>query len=132
MRLAPVPVPRVDPRRSAVDPFWGLESEDLMAAGGLILPAAALYTYGSSTAAIVAGIAGALAAVPLILWPARDGRRGYARLLAYATWLWEPRRCDPPSVDRAEALPYMYATEVMSDGRRGRRHVLPDPPARRG
>ena len=128
MRLSPVPVPRVDPRRSALDPFIGLESEDLIAAAALLAPAAVLYTYGSSLAAAIAGIAGAAAAVPLILFSPQNGRRGYARLLAWVTWLWEPGRCDPLTVDRAGALPYMYAQEVTSDGARGRRRLLPDPP----
>ncbi len=128
MRLAPIPVPRVDPRRSALDPFFGLEGDDMIAAGGCILPALALYSLGSTTAAIAAGVVGAVAAVPLILWPPQGGRRGYARLVAWATWLWEPRRCDPPSVDRDQTLPPIYTMEVISDGSRGRRRLLPDPP----
>lgn len=99
-----------------------------MAAAALLMPAAVCYTYGSHLAALVAGIAGAVAAVPLILFPPQSGRRGYARLLAWSTWLWEPRRCDPPSVDRDQALPPIYTMEVMSDGSRGRRRLLPDPP----
>lgn len=130
MRLPPVPVPRVDPRRSAVDPFLGLESDDLMAAGALLVPAAALYSFGSGAAALVAAIAGAVAAVPLILWSPVAGRRGYARLMAWLTWHWEPRRCDPPGAGADASLPHMYAVEVTSDGRRGRRFLLPDPPAR--
>lgn len=100
----------------------------MIAAGGCILPALALYSLGSTTAAIAAGVVGAVAAVPLILWPPQGGRRGYARLVAWATWLWEPRRCDPPSVDRDQTLPPIYTMEVISDGSRGRRRLLPDPP----
>ncbi len=130
MRLPPVPVPRVDPRRSALDPFLGLESDDLMAAGALLVPAAVLYSYSSHLAALVAGIVGVVAAIPLILFPPVGGRRGYARLLAWATWLFVHRRCDPPSVDREQSLPPIYAQEVLADGSRGRRFLLPDPPAR--
>jgi hypothetical protein len=106
-----------------------MESEDLMAAAALLVPAAVLYSYSSHTAAIVAGLAGTLAAFPLVLFPPRDGRRGYARLLAWLTWLWEPRRCDPATAGEAKLQP-IYIEEVRSDGRRGRRFLLPDPPAR--
>lgn len=127
MRCAPIPVPRNDPRHAPLDPFLSLTSEDLMAAGALLAPAAAVYGAQATHLAVALAVAGLLACVPLILFPPKDGRRGYARVLAWATWLFEPRTCVPPTVARVRPARPAYILEVMPDGGRGRRHVLPDP-----
>jgi len=131
LRANPVPIPRVDPRSNPIDPFLQLSMDDLMALGVLLLPAITLYSVGHQAAALASGSVGVLGAIPLVLLPPVDGRKGYARLVAWASWLFEPRVFFPRAGDDSESrTPRMYVREVMSDGRRGRRFLLPDPSAR--
>ena len=128
MRAPPVPIPRMDPRSRPIEPFFALSTDDLIAAMVLLMPAGVLYNYRDILAAAIAGAAGAVAAIPLVLFPPVDGRRGYARLLAWALWLFDPRifyvHLRPPGSD-----PQIYVREVLTDGRRGRRRLLSDPSA---
>ncbi len=131
MRAPPVPIPRMDPRSRPIEPFLQLSTDDLLAAMVLLLPAGFLYSHRDMLAAAVTGVAGVLAAIPLILFPPVDGRRGYARVLAWALWLFDPRifyvhlRSPGP-------VAQIYVREVLADGRRGRRRLLSDPSTRGG
>ncbi len=128
MRAPPVPIPRMDPRSRPIEPFLGLSTDDLIAAMVLLMPAGVFYTYRDMLGAAVAAAAGVVAAVPLVLFPPVDGRRGYARLLAWALWLFDPRifyvHLRGPGSE-----PQLYVREVLADGRRGRRRLLSDPSA---
>lgn len=128
MRSPPVPIPRMDPRSRPIDPFLQLQADDLLAAVVLVLPAIVLYSRHMHVAAAVAGAVGVAAAVPLVLWPPVDGRRGYARLAAWAMWLFDPRVF--LVTQRPAGAARIYVSEVMADGSRGRRRLLPDTPAR--
>jgi hypothetical protein len=129
MRYPTVPIPRQDPRRSMIDPFLGLEMEDVYALMVLFFPA--MCAYGLQAPSIVTlalGGVAVLAAVPLVLLYDGQGRRNYAHVVAWVTWrFWSPRVLLPSTAGLPHRQPLLYVEEVDDRGRVLRRRVLHDP-----